>query len=143
MSCETERPLDEFARALAERKHSRRTVVKIGIGALAATMFPGVARAGVDGEQCRNRCLRGDPPNVCGRSGRRHSCGTSPEGNLCVCSLKNEGGCACFNPVCSDRACSTSTDCQNGWACVNSECCGGSVCAPRCRSAGGGGRKWT
>ena len=144
MSCATERPLDEFAKALAERKHSRRTVIKIGVGALAATMFPGVAGAiEVDGRQCRNKCLRGHP---CGRGGQRNSCGTSPEGNLCVCGMKYEdgpAGCACFNPVCTDQTCTSSADCRHGWACVIPDCCGGqSVCAPRCRTSGDGGRKW-
>jgi hypothetical protein len=139
MSCDAEAPLDSFAKTLAEQRHSRRMVFQIGLGALAATMFPSLAHAG---RQCRNKCLRSYP---CGRPGPRNSCGTSPEGNNCVCGRKFENepaGCACFNPVCTDTPCSSSSDCAEGFACVVEDCCGGTVCAPRCRKSGDGRRMW-
>jgi hypothetical protein len=118
-------PLDEFSRDLAEGKHSRLTLVKVGAAALFATAFPAVAR-GAATQTC--------PPTgcpLCGDFG--DSCGTSQR--LCVCAQQPNGRCRCFQPVCLDTPrCGTSQTprCPPGHACVNAACCGETFCAALC-----------
>jgi hypothetical protein len=58
-----------------------------------------------------------------------------PSEDFCFCGPLNEGGCTCFNPVCTDVECETNADCPTGFACVTAETCCFSAtafCAPLC-----------
>jgi hypothetical protein len=82
-------------------------------------------------------------PTSCNPPCEGNACGVEPD--LCVCgesvfpdfpcvfARTNEGACQCFLPLCGlGDACEVDSDCEDGFACVNVECCGEPVCAPLC-----------
>jgi hypothetical protein len=123
---EAERPLDGLSRAVAERRHSRRTLLKIGSVALIATAFPGTARA--THRNCRERCVG----NVCGFDPFER-CGSNEQTGDCVCAATVNGKCKCYQPIClGGETCTGSRQCPEGYSCVNAQCCGQSICAALC-----------
>jgi hypothetical protein len=82
------------------------------------------------------RPVRGKPCECdpCGGDFDRAVCGTSEITEFCIYSLTADGTCACFQPLClfPPTPCSTSAQCPEGFACVDDECCGRSICTALC-----------
>jgi hypothetical protein len=122
-----EHSFDELARGLASGTISRGRALKLvgssilGAGFLA--FIPGVAEARVP------KCSSG------GGTGCSTSCKNTSKN--CNCIRTTEGTRACVYACCSNRGCTSSSDCRSREVCMKDTCCGGvrGVCVTLCKES--------
>lgn len=125
MSDASQQRFDDLARSLAENGHSRRGLLKVGlgfVGAAAAGVLPGVARAGGGNSSCVDFCKSVFPD---GGSDYGHCVADAAHGEgLCfTCGPKAPPS---HGPLCDTVCCAGTEVCCNH-QCTSATCTGGHV----------------